>query len=863
MKREYSISLTEVLKYSKEEAIRLNNDFIGPEHLFLGIIRNSNCEAAVMLQNLDINLSELKQKIDGLLEKSSQDNYIELENLSLTKTSERIFRFMYSEAISLNSNEVNTLHLLLAILKVPSRFSQILDEFNIEYGMLKMTLESSDLLPLAFSDDEEEDDDDDDEDFNLDSMFSHSRSNSNSNSKMLKSDIFNNKRFNTPYLDAYGIDLTLRYRNGNECYIVGRDIEVNRIVQILTRLKKNNPILVGEPGVGKSAIVESLAARVARKEVPSQFQESRIISLNLALLVAGTKYRGQFEERMLAIIEELKHNKDVILFIDEIHVIVGAGSASGTLDAANMLKPALASGEVRCIGSTTFDEYRNSIGKDKALERRFQKVIVEQNTLEETLHILRNNKNIYETHHKVSYTDDALEACVKLTSRYVSDRVQPDKALDALDEVGAQANTAILAVPSKIIKLEKKLELTNLLKLEAVKDQLFEKAAALRDEAREIEKDIEKAKDKWQNSLDNKRKTVNQDNVAGIISMMTGIPVTKIAQTESSRLLNMKAELNKKIIGQEDAIESIVKSIFRSRTGIKDPNKPIGTFIFLGNTGVGKTQLAKVLANYLFDSSDSIIRIDMSEYMEKHSVSRLIGAPPGYVGYEEGGQLSEKVRRRPYSIILLDEIEKAHHDVFNILLQVLDEGRLTDGHGKTVDFRNTILIMTSNIGTKQVAEYGKGLGFYSNNQIDTYNANAKSIIEKNLKKTFLPEFLNRIDDVILFNSLKKEHIVKIIDIELEGLTKRVNDLGYILKISDAAKSFVADKGFDNKNGARPLKRAIQTLFEDKLAEFILKENLIKGDTISINYDETDKIVINIGKVGQENKKLSKSAKMKC
>jgi ATP-dependent Clp protease ATP-binding subunit ClpC len=842
MRRKFSQTLLNAIMYSKEEAVRLGNDFLGPEHLFLGILRDPENEGVEILKELDVNTTELKQKIESHIKNAEKELTIDdMDKVVPTKTAERIQKFMYSEAISLNSEEVNTGHLLLAILKVPSRFSQLLDEFNIEYDMVKMTMEMNSFDNTANSN--YDDDDDDDFDDSESRRFAQNPGFSKKTTGKQKSD--------TPVLDSFGIDLTRAVEEGKLDPIVGRDTEIERISQILSRRKKNNPVLIGEPGVGKSAIVEGLAARIIQKKVSHLLFDKRVITLDMASIVAGTKYRGQFEERMKAIIDELVKATDVILFIDEIHTIVGAGGTTGSLDAANMLKPALARGEIQCIGATTLDEYRQNIEKDGALERRFQKVMVEAPSPEETLEILKKIKSKYEDHHKVTYTGKALEACVKLTMRYVSDRALPDKAIDAMDEAGARVHISTAAVPKKITKLEEDLQNAKDLKLKAVKEQLFEKAASMRDKEREIENAIEIAKDQWIREISEHREIVDHDNIAEVVAMITGVPVKRIAQTEGNRLLQMQAELAGSVIGQDEAIKKVVQSIQRNRAGLKDPNKPIGTFVFLGPTGVGKTQLAKILAKYLFDSEDALIRIDMSEYMEKFSVSRLVGAPPGYVGYEEGGQLTEKVRRKPYSVVLLDEIEKAHPDVFHILLQVLDEGRLTDSLGRRIDFRNTIIIMTSNIGTRQLTEYGKGVGFDTTAQKANHEANAKSIIENALKKTFAPEFLNRIDDVILFNSLSKRDISKIIDIELKGLFNRVKELGYTLKITTNAKNYIAEKGFDPKFGARPLKRALQKYVEDQMAEAIIKAEIKQGDTINVGFSEKTGVTVKISNTNEK------------
>ena len=834
MKRKFSKTLLDVVNYSKEEAIRLGNDYLGPEHLFLGILRESNGVAINILQDLDVNIKELREKIESYVRNVTNELTInDIDKITPSKTTERIQKFMYSEAVSLNSDEVHTGHLLLAILKVPSRFSQLLDEYNVEYDMVKMSLDFEFKPDNSMNDD---DDDDDDEDSHFSASPAPER-------KPVSGGI--KTKTDTPVLDSFGVDLTKAAEEGKLDPIVGRDKEIERLSQILSRRKKNNPVLIGEPGVGKSAIVEGFANRIIEKKVSHVLFNKRVITLDMASIVAGTKYRGQFEERMKALLNELIKATDVILFIDEIHTIVGAGSTTGSLDAANMLKPALARGEIQCIGATTLDEYRQFIEKDGALERRFQKVMVEATSAEETLQILHKIKERYEDHHKVKYTEKALEACVKLTNRYISDRCLPDKAIDALDEAGSRVHISSVLVPQKILKLEEEIIKLKELKLNAVKNQQFEKAASMRDKEREVEASIERAKELWIKEISEKREIVSEEHVAEVVAMISGVPVKRIAQTEGNRLLKMESELSGSVIGQAPAIKKVVQAIQRNRAGLKNPNKPIGTFIFLGPTGVGKTQLAKVLAKYLFDTEDALIRIDMSEYMEKFSVSRLVGAPPGYVGYEEGGQLSEKVRRKPYSVVLLDEIEKAHPDVFHILLQMLDEGRLTDSLGRRIDFKNTIIIMTSNIGTRQLAEYGQGVGFDTNAKKDSVDRHSKSIIESALKKTFAPEFLNRIDDVVLFNSLSKEDIFKIIEIELQGLYQRLAELGYKIKISQQAKDYISEKGFDPKFGARPLQRAIQKYLEDAMAETIIKAEIKPGDTINIGFSQQKGITVKI------------------
>jgi ATP-dependent Clp protease ATP-binding subunit ClpC len=838
MKRKFSKTLLDVVNHSKEEAVRLGNDQLGPEHLFLGILREATGVAINILSDLDVNIKELREKIESYVRNSHIDLTMDdIDKITPTKTTERIQKFMYSEAVSLNSDEIHTGHLLLAILKVPSRFSQLLDEYNIEYDMVKMSLEFEIKPDISM---QEDDDDDEEDDFSSGQHSGLGRS-SGGASAGIKS------KSDTPVLDSFGVDLTKAAEEGKLDPIVGREREIERLSQILSRRKKNNPVLIGEPGVGKSAIVEGFANRIVEKKVSHILFNKRVITLDMASIVAGTKYRGQFEERMKALLNELIKATDVILFIDEIHTIVGAGSTTGSLDAANMLKPALARGEIQCIGATTLDEYRQFIEKDGALERRFQKVMVEATTADETLQILHKIKERYEEHHKVRYTDDALQACVKLTNRYISDRCLPDKAIDALDEAGSRVHISSVLVPQKILRLEEEHIKAKEMKLDAVKNQQFERAASMRDKEREIEAAIEHAKDQWIKEISEKREVVDEEHVAEVVAMISGVPVRRIAQSEGNRLLKMEEEIADSVIGQDAAIKKVVQAIQRNRAGLKNPNKPIGTFIFLGPTGVGKTQLAKVLARYLFDSDDALIRIDMSEYMEKFSVSRLVGAPPGYVGYEEGGQLSEKVRRKPYSVILLDEIEKAHPDVFNILLQMLDEGRLTDSLGRKIDFKNTIIIMTSNIGTRQLSEYGRGVGFDTAAKKSSVSAQEKSIIENALKKTFAPEFLNRIDDVVLFNSLSKEDIFKIIDIELKGLYARLNELGYTIKISQAAKDYISEKGFDPKFGARPLQRAIQKYLEDMMAEKIIKEDMQKGDVISVKYSEQKGITVDISR----------------
>ena len=833
MDAKFSQQIHDILSYSKEEAVRLGNEQVSVDHLFLGLLRYGKDEAIETLIELQVDLMDVKNTIEQRLINNDILQVKEIENIPLTKAAERTLKMLYLEAKSLKTPVIDSRHLLLAVLRDEQSFiTQTLEETNdisyeiVKTKFMKTTPKAEGDVPFEGEGHTHEDE-------------SKGPSRTKSTSKPTT---------DTPVLDNFGIDLTKAAEDSRLDPIVGRETEIERISQILSRRKKNNPILIGEPGVGKSAIAEGLALRIISKKVSRVLFNKRLISLDLASIVAGTKYRGQFEERMKAILNELAKNDNIILFIDEIHTIVGAGGATGSLDAANMLKPALARGEIQCIGATTLDEYRKHIEKDGALERRFQKVMVEATSTDETLEILQNIKERYEDHHNVTYTDEALKACVSLTTRYISDRHLPDKAIDALDESGSRVHIANINVPNKIVELEKSIEEVKKEKIQAVKDQQFEEAAQLRDKEKQLKFEEDKAKELWERDLLKNRETVNEESVAEVVAMMTGVPVQRIAEKESARLLQMNKELSGKVIGQENAINKIVKSIQRNRAGLKDPNKPIGTFVFLGPTGVGKTQLAKVLSEFLFDSADSLIRIDMSEYMEKFAVSRLVGAPPGYVGYEEGGQLSEKVRRKPYSVVLLDEMEKAHPDVFHILLQVLDEGLLTDSLGRRIDFRNTILIMTSNIGARDLVSYGSGVGFGTKAKEEALESTKKGIIDKALKKTFAPEFLNRIDDVIMFNQLSREDIHKIIDIELKGLYKRVETLGYKIKISSAAKDYIADKGYDPKYGARPLKRAIQKYLEDKMAEAIIKAEITEGDTISVGFTKkTEEITVKVAK----------------
>jgi ATP-dependent Clp protease ATP-binding subunit ClpC len=839
MDAKFSQRIKDVLTFSKEEAIRLGNHEIAPEHLLLGILREGEGVAIDILVSLGVNLYQLKKDIEMNLASAGPLKITGSDNIPLLKTSERILKLVYLEAKSLKKNTIDTGHLLLAMMKDENTpVSRILSEHNVDYEKARKELlnehmtNSEDAEPRA--DYPQEDDE---------TMGSFG---SQGGGKGAGQESGSKSNSETPVLDNFGIDLTKAAEEDRLDPIVGREKEIERLAQILSRRKKNNPILIGEPGVGKSAIVEGLALRIIQKKVSRVLFGKRVVTLDLAAIVAGTKYRGQFEERMKAILNELSKTSNIVLFIDEIHTIVGAGGATGSLDAANMLKPALARGDIQCIGATTLDEYRQHIEKDGALERRFQKVMVEPTSPEETMEILNNVKERYEDHHNVIYTPDAIEACVKLTNRYISDRHLPDKAIDALDESGSRVHISNIHVPERIIDLEKKIEETKKEKIKAVKNQNFEKAASFRDKEKEFLEMLDDEKLKWEKELTRNRQIVDAEKVAEVVAMMTGVPVQRIALEEGQRLLKMGEELKGSVIGQDEAIGKVVKSIQRNRAGLKDPNKPIGTFIFLGPTGVGKTQLAKVLAQYLFDSPNNLIRIDMSEYMEKFSVSRLVGAPPGYVGYEEGGQLTEKVRRRPYSVVLMDEIEKAHPDVYNILLQVLDEGQLTDSLGRRVDFRNTIVIMTSNIGTRQLKDFGQGVGFSTKTKQETSSEYTKSVIQNALKKAFSPEFLNRIDDVVIFNSLDRDDIHKIIDIELKGLYARILAMGYKIEMSDDAKDFIAEKGYDVQFGARPLKRAIQKYLEDTMAEVIIQSNMKEGDTITINLDkEKEEVVVKV------------------
>jgi ATP-dependent Clp protease ATP-binding subunit ClpC len=832
MEAKFSHRVKDVIALSKEEAIRLNNESISVEHVLLGMTRLSDGTAIKIFREFQLDLSSMRKELEAILEKSSVDYPVKNTNIPLLKQAERIIKMTYLEAKQFKSAIIGTEHLLLSILREDNSVaSSILNKYGLIYDNVKDEYEAikdDNTLPKAeFPGGQEEEGE----------SFSSQRKPTDPKSK-------------TPVLDNFGRDLTKMAEIGKLDPIVGREKEIERVSQILSRRKKNNPILIGEPGVGKSAIAEGLALRIVQRKVSRVLFNKRIISLDLASLVAGTKYRGQFEERMKAVMAEIEKNPDIILFIDEIHTIIGAGGASGSLDASNMFKPALARGEMQAIGATTLDEYRQYIEKDGALERRFQKVLIEPTTIDETIQILNNIKERYEDHHSVTYTDEALAACVKLTERYITDRHLPDKAIDALDEVGSRVHLTNINVPKEILDVEAQIEALKIQKNEVIKSQQYEKAAELRDDERRLQEELETAKKKWEEESKINRVTVTEEHVAEVVSMMCGIPVTKVSEKETGRLAKMGEELRGKVIGQDEAVEKVVKAIQRNRAGLKDPNKPIGSFFFLGPTGVGKTQLAKVLAKYLFDSEDALIRIDMSEYMEKFSISRLVGAPPGYVGYEEGGQLTEKVRRKPYSIVLLDEIEKAHPDVFNLLLQALDDGHMTDGLGRKIDFKNVILIMTSNIGARQLADFGTGVGFGTKSQSENRDDNAKAVIQNALRKAFSPEFLNRVDDIIMFKSLGREEIHKIIDLELVKLVHRIENLGYTLNLSEKAKDFIVDKGYDEKFGARPLKRALQKYIEDRLAEEIIKSNLQEGDSIQMDVNATSddlEIVISKGK----------------
>ena len=826
MEAKFSPRVKDVISYSREEALRLRHDYIGTEHLLLGLIREGDGVAIKILRNLLVDTASIRQSIEDAV-KGSSVSRAPVGSVPLTKQAEKVLKITYLEAKIFKSDIIGTEHLLLAILRDEDNIaSQILQQFNVTYDLFKNEVEQN----KATITDEAPGSSTPDDDYAEEENFSAPKKVSDIKSK-------------TPVLDNFGRDLTRAAEEGKLDPIVGREKEIERVSQILSRRKKNNPILIGEPGVGKSAIAEGLALRIVQRKVSRVLFNKRVVTLDLASLVAGTKYRGQFEERMKAVMNELEKSPDVILFIDEIHTIVGAGGASGSLDASNMFKPALARGEIQCIGATTLDEYRQFIEKDGALDRRFQKVMIEPASHDETIEILNRIKDKYEEHHNVNYTPEALEACVTLTTRYITDRFLPDKAIDALDEAGSRVHLTNIHVPQSIIDIEEKIEEIKVEKNKVVRSQKYEEAAKLRDTEKKLLEELDKEKAAWEAETKSKRYTVTEDNVAEVVSMMTGIPVQRVSQTDSQKLLNMGESMKGRIIGQDDAVHKLVKAIQRTRAGLKDPKKPIGSFIFLGPTGVGKTELAKELARFMFDSEDSLIQVDMSEYMEKFAVSRLVGAPPGYVGYEEGGQLTEKVRRKPYSVVLLDEIEKAHPDVFNLLLQVLDEGQLTDSLGRKVDFRNTIIIMTSNIGVRQLKEFGQGVGFTTAAKENQADSHSRGVIETALKRAFAPEFLNRIDDVIVFNSLTKENIFKIIDIELRSLFGRIEALGHSINLTNKAKEFIAEKGYDTNFGARPLKRAIQKYLEDPIAEEILKGELKANAVIMVDLDEEKKEIV--------------------
>jgi len=842
MEAKFSPQVKDVISFSREEALRLGHDYIGTEHLLLGLIREGDGMAIKILRSLGVDTGKLRRSIEDAVRGTSSVT-VNLGNIPLTKQAEKVLKITYLEAKIFKSDLIGTEHLLLSVLRDDDNIaSQILLQYGVTYDVFKQEVEVN---KNGFRDDiSNSASTGGDDDYREEESFSTPKKVSDIKSK-------------TPVLDNFGRDLTKAAEEGRLDPIVGREKEIERVSQILSRRKKNNPILIGEPGVGKSAIAEGLALRIVQRKVSRVLFGKRVVTLDLASLVAGTKYRGQFEERMKAVMNELEKSTDVILFIDEIHTIVGAGGASGSLDASNMFKPALARGEIQCIGATTLDEYRQYIEKDGALDRRFQKVMVEPATPDETVEILTRIKDKYEEHHGVTYTDEAIQACVTLTSRYISDRFLPDKAIDALDEAGSRVHLTNIHVPQTIIDIEAKIEDIKLEKNKVVRSQKYEEAAKLRDTEKNLIEELDKAKAEWEAETKTKRYEVSEDNVAEVVAMMTGIPVQRVGQTDSQKLLNMYDKVAEKIIGQDDAIKKLTKAIQRTRAGLKDPKKPIGSFIFLGPTGVGKTELAKELARFMFDSDDSLIQIDMSEYMEKFAISRLVGAPPGYVGYEEGGQLTEKVRRKPYAVILLDEIEKAHPDVFNILLQVLDEGQLTDSLGRKVDFRNTIIIMTSNIGARQLKDFGQGVGFSTSAKTNQADSHSRGVIESALKRAFAPEFLNRVDDVVVFNSLGKDEIFRIIDIELKALFGRVHTLGYEIVLTENAKEYIADKGFDSNFGARPLKRAIQKYLEDPIAEEILKGELAEGDVLEIDYDKTTELIAIVHKKGEKKKEEPK------
>lgn len=850
MENDFSNRVRDIMAYSREEAQRLQNNYIGPEHLMLAILRDGEGLANQILQDFNIDTKKMKKYIDDRF-RSSSEEYDNSSELVINKHTAKVLKMSILEARLTKSKVTDSEHILLALLKEKeTQINEILTEFDLDYDSAfsyiknmadigiddDLDISESPVSGINFTDDDEEDD-------LPGGRTGGSQPKGGSQTKTPVSD--------TPVLDNFGTDITRAARENRLDPVVGREKEIERIAQILSRRKKNNPVLIGDPGVGKSAIVDGLALRIVQKKVSRSLFDKRVISLDMASIVAGTKYRGQFEERIKAILNELSKNPNVILFIDEIHTIVGAGGAAGSLDAANMLKPALARGEIQCIGATTLDEYRKNIEKDGALERRFQKVIVDATTPDETLEILQNIKERYEEHHNVKYTPEALDACVKLTERYISDRTFPDKAIDALDEAGARVHISNISIPKIIEEMEEELKLVEQQKNDAVKTQKYELAASFRDKQRKLLLALEAEEERWQKEIKEKPEIVDEEKIAEVVAMISGVPVQRIAQAEGQRLLGMKDELKEMVIGQDEAIEKIAKAIQRNRVGLKDPNKPIGTFMFLGPTGVGKTHLAKKLAEFLFDSHENLIRIDMSEYMEKFNVSRLVGAPPGYVGYEEGGQLTEKVRRRPYSVVLLDEIEKAHPDVFNILLQIMDEGHVTDSLGRRIDFKNTILIMTSNIGTRQLKDFGRGIGFNTGSDVSDKEF-SRGIIQKALNKAFAPEFLNRVDDIVMFDQLDKDAIFKIIDLELKGLYKRIKELGYNVELTPAAKEFIAEKGYDVQFGARPLKRALQKYVEDEMAEMVLRTELKEGQKVLIDFDsEKQQIVMRTEEVVSE------------
>jgi ATP-dependent Clp protease ATP-binding subunit ClpC len=842
MDQNFSTQVRNIISYSREEALRLGNDFINVEHLVLGIIREGENTAVNILKSLNVDLYEFRKELELAVKDKTGKAVANANSVPLTKPAEKVIRVTLLEAKSFKSPQVETEHLMLSILKHKENVAtQLLLQYDVDYDTFRNELGLvKPSNPRAEFDDSGEEEMEDEK-----SKYASSKSKGQSGATKSK----------TPVLDNFGRDITRLAESGSLDPIVGREAEIERVSQILSRRKKNNPILIGEPGVGKTAIVEGLALRIIQRKVSRVLYDKRVVSLDLAALVAGTKYRGQFEERMKAIMTELEKNRDVILFIDEIHTLVGAGGASGSLDASNIFKPALARGELQCIGASTLDEYRMHIEKDGALDRRFQKVVIDPPSVDETIQILNNIKSKYEEYHNVSYADDAIDACVKLSDRYITDRLLPDKAIDVMDEVGARVHLKNINVPKELLDLEGKIEEIKQEKNKVVKSQRFEEAAALRDTEKKLEVELEKAKAKWEEESKHMRYPIDEEAIAEVISMMTGIPVKRMVQAESEKLRSMANDLQGAVIGQDEAIAKVVKAIQRNRVGLKDPKKPIGTFIFLGPTGVGKTELARSLAKHMFDSEEALIRIDMSEYMEKFTVSRLIGAPPGYVGYEEGGQLTERVRRKPYSVVLLDEIEKAHPDIYNILLQVLDDGQLTDGLGRKVDFKNTLIIMTSNIGVRQLKDFGEGVGFATSTRVQNQEENSKAVIEKALKKTFSPEFLNRIDDVIIFNSLTKENIFKIIDILMKGVLNRIKALGFSVQLTEEVKDFIAEKGYDVQFGARPLHRAIQKYLEDPLAEEILNMKIKEGDVLQAELDkETDQIKFSIYKEPKESKK---------